>query len=219
MNHARDLLERTPDDELERMILELGRYALRVRNEYRWRTKDREALPRGETVKSVVSLAMEKVLTGERRWNPQQQPDFLKFMRDVIDSLMNHLARSKDNALLTTLPEEGGEDETGWRAESDKTRPGAEWLARDEATPEQALLDEESEERNNEAMRMLLEECVADRTLSMIVGAMLGGCERCGEIADAVGIEVRVVYNAMKRLDRRVASVSRRMAQSAESSL
>jgi DNA-binding CsgD family transcriptional regulator len=41
---------------------------------------------------------------------------------------------------------------------------------------------------------------------------MLGGCDHCGEIADAVGIEVREVYNAMKRLDRRVAVVSRRMA-------
>jgi hypothetical protein len=212
MNHARDLLERTPEDQLEKMILELGCYALRVRNEYRWRTRDREALPRGETIKSVVSLALEKVLAGERRWNPAQQPDFMKFMRDVIDSLINHLARSKDNALLMALPEEGGQDEIGWRVEPDNARPGAEWLARSEATPEQALLDEESEEQNNKAIRILLDECVADQTLSKIVGAMLGGCDHCGEIAAAVGIEVREVYNAMKRLDRRVASVSRKMA-------
>src|SRR5262249_4853367 len=217
MNHARDLLERTPEDELEKMILELGCYALRVRNEYRWRTKDREALPKGETVKSVVSLALERVLTGERRWNPAQQPDFMKFMRDVIDSLINHLARSKDNALLTTLPEEGGQDEISWRAESDK--PGAEWLARREMTPEQTLLDEESEEQKNRAIRILLEECVADQTLTKIVGAMLGGCDHCGEIADAVGIEVKDVYNAMKRLDRRVAWVSRRMVDGMESRL
>jgi hypothetical protein len=212
MNHARDLLERTPNDELEKMILELGRYALKVRNEYRWRTRDREALPKGETVKSIVSLALERVLTGERRWNPAQQPAFMKFMRDVIDSLINHLARSRDNALLTTLPEEGGEDEISWRAESDKVKPGAEWLARSAATPEQALLDEESQEREDKAIRILLEECVADQTLTKIVNAMLGGYYHCGEIADAVGIEVKEVYNAMKRLDRRVASVSRRLA-------
>ena len=212
MNHARELLERTPDDKLEKMILELGCYALRVRNEYRWRTRDREALPKGETIRSIVSLALERVLAGERRWNPAQQPDFMKFMRDVIDSLINHLARSKDNALLTTLPEEGGQDEISWRAESDNARPGAEWLARNVATPEQALLDEESEEQKNKAIRLLLDECVADQTLTRIVDAMLGGCDHCGEIADAIGIEVKEVYNAMKRLDRRVASVSRRMA-------
>jgi hypothetical protein len=212
MNHARDLLERTPEDELDRMILELGFYALKVRNEYHWRTKDREALPKGETIKSIVSLALERVLSGERRWNPAQQPDFMKFMRDVIDSLINHLARSKDNALLTTLPEEGFQDEICWRPEPDDARPGAEWLARSEATPEQALIDEESEEQKNKAIRILLDECVGDHTLSKVVGAMLGGCDHCGEIAAAVGIEVREVYNAMKRLDRRVASVSRRLA-------
>ncbi|HEX5082578.1 MAG TPA: hypothetical protein VFY40_11065 [Blastocatellia bacterium] len=212
MNHARDLLEKTPEDELDRMILELGFYALKVRNEYHWRTKDREALPKGETIKSIVSLALERVLSGERRWNPAQQPDFMKFMRDVIDSLINHLARSKDNALLTTLPEESFQDEISWRAEPDNARPGAEWLARSEATPEQALIDKESEEQKNKAIRILLDECVADQTLSKVVGAMLGGCDHCGEIAAAVGIEVREVYNAMKRLDRRVASVSRRLA-------
>ena len=218
MNHARDLLERTPDGELEKMILELGCYALRVRNEYRWRTRDRDALPKGETVKLIVSLAVEKVLAGERRWNPAQQPDFMKFMRDVIDSLIYHLAISRDNALLTTLPEESGQDEMSWRAESDRAKPGAEWLARSEATPEQALLDEESEEQKNKAIRILLEECVADQILTKIVGAMMGGCDHCGEIAAAIGIEVKEVYNAMKRLDRRVAAVSRRMVE-VESSL
>jgi len=51
-----------------------------------------------------------------------------------------------------------------------------------------------------------------------IVGAMMGGCDHCGEIAAAIGIEVKEVYNAMKRLDRRVAAVSRRMVE-VESSL
>src|SRR5262249_62196906 len=112
MNHARDLLERTPEDELEKMILELGCYALRVRNEYRWRTRDREALPKGETVKSVVSLAVEKGLTGERGWNPAQQPEFMKFMRGANDSLIYHLAPSQDKPLLTTLSGEGGQGGT-----------------------------------------------------------------------------------------------------------
>jgi hypothetical protein len=212
MNHARDLLERTPEAELEKMILELGCYASKVRNEYYWRTKDKDALPRGETVKSVVSLALERVLTGERRWNPEAQPNFLKFMRDVIDSLMNHLARSKDNALLTTVPDEGGADEISWHTGSDNAGTGPAWLTRNEATPEQALIDEESQARKNKAIRILLEECAADLTLTKVVSAMLRGCEQCGEIAEAVGIEVKEVYNAMKRLDRRITLVSRRMA-------
>src|SRR5262249_53722029 len=119
--------------------------------------------------------------------------------------------RSKDNALLTPVPEEGSEDEQDWQTGSEETWPGAEWLARNEATPEQALLDKESQGKKKKAIRILLEECSADQTLTKIVSAMLRGCDQCGEIAEVVGIEVKDVYNAMKRLDRRVASVSRRI--------
>jgi hypothetical protein len=210
MNQARDLLGRMLDDELERMILELGYYALKVRHEYRWRTKEKEALPKGETVNSVVSLALEKVLSGERRWNPAQQPDFMKFMRDVIDSLMNHLARGKDNVLLTSAPDEDSEGD--WHTGSEKAAHDTEWLARSEATPEQTIIDKESQAQMDEAIRALLEECAGDQVLTKIINAMLEGYDQCGEIARVVGIEVKDVYNAMKRLDRKIASVSRRVA-------
>jgi DNA-directed RNA polymerase specialized sigma24 family protein len=212
MNQARDLLGRMSEDELEKMILELGYYALKVRNEYRWRTKDKEALPKGETVNSVVSLALEKVWSGERRWNPEQQPNFMKFMRDVIDSLINHLARGKDNVLLTPAPDEESGDYQDRHTGSKKAAQDTEWLARCEATPEQVLIDKESQAQKDEAIRALLEECAGDRVLTKIVNAMLEGYDQCGEIAEVVGIEVKDVYNAMKRLDRKIASVSRRMA-------
>jgi hypothetical protein len=212
MNQARDLLGRMPDDELEKMILELGYYASRVRNEYRWRTREREALPKGETVNSVVSLAFEKVLSGERCWNPAQQPDFMKFMRDVIDSLMNHLAQGRDNSLLTPAPEQGSEVELDWHTGSTKAAHDTEWLARSEATPEQAIIDKESQAQKEKAIQALLEECAGDQILTKIVNAMLEGYDHCSEIAEVAGIEVKDVYNAMKRLDRKIASVTRRMA-------
>jgi hypothetical protein len=214
MNQARDLLGRMAEGELEKMILELGYYASRVRSEYRWRTNDKQALPKGETVNSVVSLALEKVWAGERRWNPELQPDFKKFMRDVIDSLINHLAQAKDNVLLRSAPQEGrpgNEDDLDWHTGSKKAAH-TEWLARTEATPEQALLDQESEAKNDEAIKALLDECARDQVLTKIVNAMLEGHDQCGEIAEVAGIEVKDVYNAMKRLDRKIASVKRRMA-------
>jgi hypothetical protein len=210
MNQARDLLGRMSDDELEKMILELGYYASKVSNEYRWRTKEKEALPKGETVNSVVSLALEKVWSGERRWNPAQQSDFMKFMRDVIDSLMNHLASGKDNILLMPAPDEDIEGD--WHTGSKEAAHDTEWLARREATPEQALIDRESQAQKDEAIRALLEECAGDPVLTKIVNAMLDGYDQCGQIAQVVGIEVKDVYNAMKRLDRKIASVNRRMA-------
>jgi hypothetical protein len=214
MNQARDLLGRMAEGELEKMILELGYYASKVSREYRWRTNDKQALAKGETVNSAVSLALEKVWSGERRWNPEQQPDFKKFMRDVIDSLINHLAQGKDNVLLRSAPQEGRpgtEDDLDWHTGSKKDAH-TEWLARAETTPEQALLDQESEAKKDEAIKSLLEECARDQVLTKIVNAMLEGYDQCGEIAEVAGIGVKDVYNAMKRLDRKIASVRRRMA-------
>jgi hypothetical protein len=211
MNHASDLLGRMPEDELDKMILELSYYASRVRSEYRWRTIEREALPKGETVKSIVSLAVEKVLSGERRWNPEQQSDFRKFMRDVIDSLINHLAQGKDNTLLTPAPEEGRKEELDWHTGSKKAAP-TEWLARNEATPEQLLLERESQAQKDEAIQALLNECAGDQILTNVVNAMLEGYDQCREIAAVLGISVKEVYKAMRRLDRKVALVRRKTA-------
>jgi hypothetical protein len=84
---AHTALARLSDDELQRLILELGRYALSVSRKLYWRTGDTAELPRGETVDSIVSLAFTKVLSGQRRWDPQQNPDIKTYFMDVIDSL------------------------------------------------------------------------------------------------------------------------------------
>ena len=211
MDEARDLIGRMPEDELEKMILQLSYYACRVSSSYRWRIKEKYALPNGETVNSIVSLAFQKVFSGERRWNPAQHPDFMNFMRDVIDSLINHLAWGKDNTSLSPVPAEGSEDYLAWHTGSKNAAP-AEWLARSEATPERALIEKEWQVQKEEAIRLLLEECAGDPMLSKVVAAMLEGYDQCREIAEVAGIDVREVYNAMKRLDRKIASVSRIMA-------
>lgn len=213
MNEARDLIGRMPDEELEKMILQLSYYASRVRSAYRWRIKEGGALPRGETVNSIVSLAFEKVYAGERHWNSAQQPDFMKFMRDVIDSLIYHLAWGKDNTSLAPAPAEESEDYRQWHTGANAA-PDAEWLARSEATPEEALIAKEWQAQKDVAIRLLMEECGEDAGLTRIIDAMLDGCDRCADIAEAAGLEVREVYNAMKRLDRKISSVRKRMADS-----
>ena len=78
--------------ELGNLIKELGRYALSVsRSKPRWRTDDPVNLPRGESVDSIVSLAFEKLLTGERVWNPEKEPELKSYLMGVIDSLVESL--------------------------------------------------------------------------------------------------------------------------------
>lgn len=206
---AREALAQMSEEELTELILHLGRYALRESSRLRWRTGNPVELPGGETVESIVSLALEKVLSGERRWNPRSSPEIKKYLMDVIDSLLNHLATGKENVMFTTASPASDHEETASR--SDPREQGAGWLARREESPEAALLRKEEEEIGDRAIGMLMEESRADPVLARVLEAMLSGEEKAGRIAEVVGVEVKEVYNAMKRLDRKVAQVFGRM--------
>lgn len=218
LNEAQKHLRLMSDEEQTKLILHLGWYALRVSNTLRWRTGDSVELPSGETIDSVVSLAFERVLSGERQWNPQTDPDITKYLMDVIDSLLYHLATGKDNTMLTTVPAEGSSDEAAWhvatRPHERKHEPDADWLARRSASPEQELLDREAAESEEAALTTLEEVVSDDAELTYILQAMRDGYDNPGEIAEIIGIDVREVYNAMKRLDRKVARVSRQFQPS-----
>src|SRR5262245_15828179 len=96
-DEVREAFARMSESELTEMILRLGRYTLRESNRLQWRTGDSVELPGGETIDSIVSLALEKTLSGERRWDPQSHPNLIEFLMDVIDSLLYHLATGKEN--------------------------------------------------------------------------------------------------------------------------
>jgi hypothetical protein len=210
---AREAFARMSEEELTALILHLGRYALRESGRLCWRTGSSVELPGGETVESVVSLALEKVLSGERHWDPQSNPNIRKYLMDVIDSLLNHLVTGKENVLFTTAPEapETSGNETTRHRRARVEGSGADWLDRQESSPEAGLLWKEEEELNERALKMLVEESKDDPVLVRVLEAMLSGEDKAGRIADATGIKVRDVYNAMKRLDRKATQVSARI--------
>lgn len=177
------------------MIKELGRYALSVsRSKPRWRTDDPMNLPRGESVDSIVSLAFEKVLTGERAWNPAKEPELKIYLMGVIDSLLSHLSRHKDNTAVTTMPEHAEPVERG----------DSDWQAQPLADPETTLLMQEQKQYEARAVELLLDTAQDDPLVSQIIRAMQAGHAKAGEIAEVLGIAVTEVYNAMKRLDRKI---------------
>lgn len=219
MSDASDLIERMSGEEYDRMVLHLGRYAAQVSNIYKWRTGNSYDLPGGHTVKSIVLLAIEKAWLGERQWDRGKQPDFKKYLMDVIDSLLNHLANSKDNEILTAEPEPGTKDEQDWQTGSPKRSSEMDWLVRRTVTPEEELLEKEESEREEQAkdraIEMLLEESRGDDGLTCVIQAKLDGYDKAGEIAEVTGIDVQDVYNIMKRLNRKVAAVRQRIRDAA----
>jgi DNA-directed RNA polymerase specialized sigma24 family protein len=196
MRDAHQALAQMSEADLGKMIKELGRYALSVsRSKPRWRTDDPTHLPRGESVESIVSLAFEKVLTGERVWNPDKEPDLKIYLMGVIDSLLSHLSRHKDNTAVTAMPETV--EHVAWRSAVD-------WQAQPLADPETALLVQEQKRYEAQAVQLLLDTSQDDPVVLHIIRAMQAGYAKAGEIAEVLGIAVTEVYNAMKRLDRKI---------------
>ena len=195
MRDAHQALAQMSEADLGKMIKELGRYALSVsRSKPRWRTDDPVNLPRGESVESIVSLAFEKVLTGERAWNPDKEPDLKIYLMGVIDSLLSHLSRHKDNTAVTAMPETA--EQVGGGA--------TDWQAQPPANPETALLVQEQKRYEAQVVQLLLDTSQDDPVVLHIIRAMQAGYAKAGEIAEVLGIAVTEVYNAMKRLDRKI---------------
>jgi hypothetical protein len=218
MNEAQKLLARMSDGKIEFLILRLGRYANRESKRLDWRTGNSNELPDGETDDSIVSKAFERVLSGKRKWNPENDPDFAKYMMDVIDSLLSHLVNSKDNTMFGPPPEEGSADEAAWHGASPrhgrKYERSAEWMTQTAASPEEELLQKKERAANKRAMELLQESIKNDAELVKIVEAIKEGCDKNGEIAKQTGIDIRDVEKAKKRLNRKIAGVNEQMMNS-----
>jgi hypothetical protein len=223
---AYDTLRSISDDEWRLLIKALGRYALSVSRRLRWRTRNAEELPGGETLESIVSKAIQNVFVGAmehadddsrpkagvRRWNPEKDPDLKAYLMDVVKSTLSHLATGTDNTLFRVIPEVGTEDEADWESGSSTQRTAdTEWLARPARTPEEMLIEDEDAEIADRALQMLVEAASDDPVVLKVIEAMRAGNGKPAEIARATGIDVRDVYTAMKRLDRKAEFISKKI--------
>ena len=192
INDAQHWFSTQDESQINDLYLRLVYYTKKEINRLRWRTGKSGELPAGENAESLVQTAFVKVLSGERVWDLQKSPDFLRYLMDVLDSIINHLAEGKDNTLLVEFPvEEGG------------TPDNHDWLQSDGLSPEDEYIIKEKEALNQKALDMLEESVLGDIELEKILAAIRADCNKAGEISKHTGIEVTRVYDAMKRLNRK----------------
>ena len=215
MNQARIYLDSLSYVEQKELLLNLTDYAEGKAAGKDWRTGNRVELSDAETSFSVVSLAFERVLENRRNWNPETEPSFKKYMFDVIDSLLSHLATGKDNRLFVN------ENSGRYAAVKDKENVGvlahaeekfiaakdrkqfenSEWLIRGQASPEDELINAEEKKFNDAVLKEIYQGIAADAEVSAMVEAMDRGIEKPEDIAAYAEIDVRRIYNARKRLN------------------
>lgn len=221
MNQAKLYLDTLSYEEQDKLVINLTKYAGRKAKNYFWRTKNDEELSDGENIFSVVTLAFEKVLDDKRIWNPKVEPEFIKYMFDVIDSLLWHLATGKDNEIFVNENDRryaanGERKNVGVLAASEEKFAAAkatrkfedsEWLIRNQLSPEDELIAAEEKAFNDQVLQAIQEAAAGDAEVSAMIEAMDYNYSASREIAEFTGIDVDRIYNARKRLNTLVTKV------------
>jgi len=185
---VRDLIETL---DWKRISLQLEEYALYKARRLYWKSGYRD-LPQGKTPEDIAHEAIEKTLSGERNWNPEKNPDILSFLKSVVDSLISHLVKSPNHKRLQPLPE----DEDG-NIREDIIQ---EWNPNISLNPEEQVLEKEREDR---IVGLMFELADRDPDLKLIIDAMMEGYTKAKEIAESKNMDIKNVYNLIKKFKRR----------------
>ena len=179
--------------ELERIILELTAYSTQVVGIRAWWVP-RRILPRGYDPGDLALEAISRVLTGRRAWDPEAQPDFLAYLKGVVDSLLSHLLDSEEQKRMARPT---GEDEEG---DDLLTRfPDSDPL------PDVALVDAETNRTVREGMLAALK----DEEEELVFYGIEEG-KKPAEIAEDLQLSVDRVYQVKRNIQRRLAASTNR---------
>lgn len=151
----------------------------------------------GKTAEDVVSDTITKIYAGERRWDPQKIPDLTDFLFMVIKSEIRNLIKDPENR--DTI--EGDAPVSLIEGES---RTFISEALSSLSYPNQQLLEKECEEMADDFLTGFLEYIEDDKELTAIMQCVLDGKTKKQEIAEALGLDVDVIYNAWKRMQRKV---------------
>jgi RNA polymerase sigma factor (sigma-70 family) len=178
---------------IERLTLHAARKLLRLH----WRGilwSRGGAVPGGVEPDDLASAAIVDVIDGMRSWDPEVHPDFLKFLRGVVDSKVSHLVREVENRKSRRLaPADSGEE--GVAAHSVASR---------ELDPAGFVQDREAADRFRARIVKALD---GDEVASKVLECLNAEYTKPQEMAELLGLPVSEINNAQRRLRRTVSGL------------
>lgn len=214
---ATDVYKLLREADWDSISVELVAYAAFLAANLSWRTGDSpdpEARPSPDQLARNLNIAMglnpvdiaqeaiKRVLDGRRKWDPSRGP-LMPYLKAVVDSLVSHLAESKDNQLQRRVPQGDEEQEELWdRSEfraplNDPNNLRASQGAQPPA-PDEALVEQQADRR----IAGLFEAIRDNPTLEELVEAIMEVGPKPADIADYLHVTVSEVNNRLKRLRR-----------------
>ena len=180
-----ETLEQLRNQDWETIYPALVRYAQSRVSRLSWNTKDGDP-PSGLDASDIAREAISKVFSGDRNWDCRTEPDLLRFLWSIVNSLTSHLVESADHVhRFTPLPDDEDQDPLSRSTEAGSLTPFDLLLYRD-------LLD------------YLNKAAKGDPVLEGVVLCLALGIDKPQDMADELEVDIQEIYNARKRL-RRVA--------------
>lgn len=140
------------------------------------------------TAEDVVEIAFEKILKGKRKWNKEKFPQFIDFLRVVIFSFIRNEKKRNDRVKEIGYYDVDGEPIIEAYPEYIKV-----CLEQDF---ESQLIEDDFETLSSK----FLENFKKDEVAYFVLEARLNGNDSNKEIAKKLGIKVREVESALKRI-------------------
>jgi DNA-directed RNA polymerase specialized sigma24 family protein len=167
----------------------------------RWRgltLREGGSVPGGAEARDLAAQAIVDVIDGTRAWDPAAHPDLFRYLKDVIDSKVSNLVSSAENRTARRFPDPG----------ADPAGPAEDRLQAPEPGPFEVAAD-------REGLRVFRAAVVAalgtDTLVLRIFECLEADVTRPSEIAERLGLPVRTINNAQKRLQRKVNKVLRKL--------
>lgn len=194
--HVLELLEAHDWDKTTNRLVA---YALRKARRLYWQGIRDGDMPEGTEVYDIVQAVIYQLLSGERRWDPDAQPDLFAHLQSIIDSKVSALVEGRANKRLRS------ETALAIAARLPEDAPSPlDALASPRPDPEEIALLEEQESRSEDFLIGLTLFLEGEPELQRIVEAIADDAEKAAEIAAAAKVDDKTYQNARKRLKRRI---------------
>jgi hypothetical protein len=138
-----------------------------------------------------VQSAIVGILSGARRWDPSAEPDVVQYLRGVVRSLISH-ARA--------------------RSERRQEAPGG--ILEDAPAPVSDRAPAPVREaRYSAAIARLRADLSGDADALAVLDFTVAGVDKPAEIAERLGVDVGVVYDARDRIGRHARRIAKQAAE------
>ena len=170
----------------------------------RWRGVRGGPAPKGVQPNDLVQTVFSKLMSGQRRWNPESHPDLLEWLTAQIDSEISNLVRSSENRVRRLVSEQL--DDEGEERVLDPVDP--------DASPLDVMLATEIDKQGDQFVMDFIDHLSQKKDpkqrqmlLDMVEAIVDGnGDIKPADLAQRCNVPVTEIYNRKKQLQRELES-------------